>query len=377
MSENPFVFDEEGKEPVDQTLHKLSQRLLNQVGTRDRSKQAPLNAWMPREFKPFGTRRTYAQDWPAYNAVKQREKLLLYSLLGELLDYTSFPARKGREISLRQKLFYVLVQSYDVKSSRRCVADLEIARRMNLIDNTPHFNTVLKALKDPRITIYLKHLVNVSGLPLQEVERDFAIDSSGFSLGQYGRWFDVRLGERSDKKKYAKLHICVGTKTNIISAVDVTEGTAGDAPYLPGLVRETAKVFNIETLSADKAYSSSSNLSAVVEAGGTPYIPFKKNARPSSRSPRIWRQVYKKYRSNPEEFKAKYHLRSNSETNFFMLKTKFAKSLRSKTPISQANELLAMCLAHNLCVLAQEAVELDLKIDFSTCAEQTLYVKPQ
>ena len=57
--------------------------------------------------------------------------------LDELLDYIPFPGDKkvGRKpVSTKDKIFYLTLQSYNIKSSRRCIADLEIARRLGFID---------------------------------------------------------------------------------------------------------------------------------------------------------------------------------------------------------------------------------------------------
>ncbi|MBI4214440.1 transposase, partial [archaeon] len=67
------------------------------------------------------------------------------------------------------------------------------------------------------------------------------------------------------------------TKTNIVTAAEITEGYSSDTQYLPQLVNATEIHFNIKEVSAGKAYSSKNNVETIVEAGVTPYIPFKKN----------------------------------------------------------------------------------------------------
>jgi hypothetical protein len=60
-----------------------------------------------------------------------------------------------------------------------------------------------------------------------------------------------------------------------------------------------------------------------------------------------------------------YHLRSNVESTFSMIKAKFGKRLRSKTKTAQINEALCKVLAHNLCCLIQSMYELGIEVDFS------------
>lgn len=59
-----------------------------------------------------------------------------------------------------------------------------------------------------------------------------------------------------------------------------------------------------------------------------------------------------------------YHKRSNVETTFMMIKTKFGDSLRSKTTRAMINEALCKVLCHNICCLINAMYELGLKPKF-------------
>ncbi|MBW2975087.1 transposase [Candidatus Woesearchaeota archaeon] len=315
----------------------------------------------------------YSQDWPAYNKAQQNEKLILMSLLDELLTYIPFPERKsvGRKpFPFRDKIFHLVLQSYNVKSSRRCISDLEISRKLGYIEKKPHFNSVLKSLKDSSLTPYLKHLVEISGLPLQQVESNFATDSSGFGTTLFGRWFDVRTGTYEQKRRFMKCHLTCGVQSNIITAVNITNGWSADAPEFSDLIKKTSKNYNINEVSADKAYCSRENVKIVGELGGIPFIPFKSNIKMTSvcKSNHMWKKMLFFYHMYPDEFNRFYHRRSNVETVFHMIKRKFGSHLRSKTKAGQINEILAKCLCHNLCVLIQEALELGIELDFKKCA---------
>ena len=81
------------------------------------------------------------------------------------------------------------------------------------------------------------------------------------------------------------------------------------------------------------------------------------------------------FREHKEEFLAHYHLRSNVESVFSMMKRKQGTSLRSKKDIAQINELLCKGLVHNICVLIQEMFESGIKVDFESLAEDELMCK--
>lgn len=323
--------------------------------------------------KQFGEKRTYPQDWPSYNQAQMREKVLLINILNELLDSIPFPETKkivGRNpIPTKDKIFYLTLQAYNIKSSRRCISDLELCRQLEFIDRTPHFNTVLKCLRDSTLETYFKHLINVSGLPLQQVEIDFAVDSSGFSTSQFERWYDYKIQKDSDRRRFRKVHLTCGVKTNVVTAINITSAKFGDSPQFQDLVKTTGRVFDIREISADKAYSSRDNLKTVQDLGGIPFIPFRNTVTGKQRGTRVWGQMYHFYNNHREEFLMHYHKRSNVESCFSMLKKKFGDHIRSKNEISQNNEILAKCLAHNLCVLIQESLELGIDINFKKCAE--------
>jgi len=60
------------------------------------------------------------------------------------------------------------------------------------------------------------------------------------------------------------------------------------------------------------------------------------------------------FEDNKEEFLRHYHLRSNVETVFSMIKRKYSTHLKSKNDIAQINEILCKRLVHNIYVLIQE-----------------------
>jgi hypothetical protein len=67
------------------------------------------------------------------------------------------------------------------------------------------------------------------------------------------------------------------------------------------------------------------------------------------------------------EFLQHYHKRSNIETTFHMIKSKFGQRLGSKSLTAQINEALCKVLCHNLCVVIQSMYELNVTPEF--CSE--------
>ena len=154
-----------------------------------------------------------------------------------------------------------------------------------------------------------------------------------------------------------------GTKTQIVTAVDISGWTAHDTNFFIPLVQRTAENFRLEEVSADKAYSSRKNLRAVELAGGMPFIPFKSNTlEPTEGS--TWAKMYHLFMHKREPYMERYHRRSNIESAYSMIKGKFGSSLRSKSDTGQINEALAKVLAHNICELVQAMHELGIEPAF-------------
>jgi transposase len=201
-------------------------------------------------------------------------------------------------------------------------------------------------------------------------KHDFAVDSSGFSTGQFMRWLDVKYGKEEDRRMWIKVHLMCGVKTNIVTSVEISDGYANDHGFFKPLVEATAaNGFTLKEVSADKAYLSGENLLTTLRHKAIPYIPFKTNSKPGKLSSygaksTLWDRMLGFYNDNREEFLSHYHKRSNVETTFHMIKSKFGQRLRSKTMTAQINEALCKVLCH-LCVVIQSVHELGIETDFS------------
>lgn len=133
------------------------------------------------------------QDWSAYAKAQNREKLMVMGLLSELSDILQVEEthRVGRpRADLHEMIFCIAMKTYTKLSSRRLISDLEIAKKLEYLQAVPHFTTIMKYYGEEEITPILEELIKLSSLPLKQVETDFAVDSSGFSTSQFGRWFD-------------------------------------------------------------------------------------------------------------------------------------------------------------------------------------------
>lgn len=321
---------------------------------------------MRRETTPDGTiietraaRVTYAQaNWPAYHRAQCNEKQEFCALLRDLLaDVESPEQKRGRpSLPLADMVFASAFKVYSTVSARRFMTDLRTATEKGFVAHTPHYNSIFNVLDRESLTPILYGLITRSALPLKALESNFAVDSTGFGTHSFYRHFSVKYGKEATRRDFLKLHAMIGTKTNVLTAVQVTGHDMHDAPILPQLVAETAAQFNVASVSADKAYSGHANLETITAVGATPYIPFKMNATGHTKSA-LWNKLFHYFHMNQDEFLPRYHTRSNVESTFSAMKRKFGDTLRSKTPIAQRNELLLKCLCHNIVCVIHEIHE--------------------
>jgi transposase len=270
-------------------------------------------------------------------------------------------------LPLEDMLFASVFKVYSTFSIRRFESDLKEAKTKVFITSTPSHASTARYFGMEMLTPYLKMLIEETSLPLAEIEKNFAVDASGLSTTTGFTWLHAKFTEPRliDKKDWLKIHICTGVKTNIISAVEVTDRFESDSNYFEPLVEATVKNFEMEKVSADKAYLSRANLQTAVNNNAVPFIAWKANSKMSNREGNhLWNRLFHWYCLNQEKFFEHYHQRSNVETTFSMIKAKFGGTLRSKTRTAQINEALCKILSHNICVLIQSMYELNLKPEF-------------
>jgi transposase len=307
-------------------------------------------------------RATYPQNWRAYNKAQTTEKSAFRTLLHNLCKGLQDPPQgNGRpRLPMADAIFAAVYKIYSTVSARRFMTDLREACDDGCMSRCPCYNTVLAVLEAPDTFNVLRSLVVSSSLPLKAMETDFACDSSGFSGSRFDRWFDHKYGKYGQPRawrSWVKCHIMTGTRTNVVTAVQIHEQSSADTLQLPALLETTQEAgFNVESLAADMAYSSRKNIDTIHAAGVNPLIPFKKSANPPNDGS-LWAKLFNYFQMHRDEFMGRYHCRSNVESTFSMIKRKFGDAVRSKTDMAMKNEVLAKLVCHNLCCIIHEMHE--------------------
>ncbi len=305
----------------------------------------------------FTEKKVYKQDWPAYNKAqiteKKRVRILLHDLCRKLPERERPEGKSGpKPHSVSDAIFTMAYKVYCGFSARRFGTDLEEAHEKGFIARRVPVQKISAFFEDEYHTPILKELIGVSASPLRAVEKDFAIDSSGFGTCRYERWFDQKYGVTRLQTYWVKCHIASGVKTNCVTAVRILDKDAGDCPQFVPLVKETRKGFEIGEVSADKAYASLENFEEVAGMGARAYIAFKENTTGAVGGE--FAKAFFYFKAYQQDYMDHYHKRSNVESTFSATKRKFGDSVRSKSDTAMVNEVLCKFLLQNLTCLIQE-----------------------
>jgi transposase len=319
------------------------------------------------------------QDWRAYNAAQTTERERVPQLLKALCDDgVEDPPRhpKGgrKRVPKRDLIFALVMKVYTTFSGRRADTDIRSCHERGHITKAPHYNTVFRTMEDEATTAILTRLIEESAAPLAEIENlagQFAADASGFSTVTYDRWFDQKHGKLRAQHGWVKLHVMVGTLTNVVTSAKVSP--EADCPLLPELLAATVQRFAVKEVSADKAYLAKYNLEAIDKVGAVPFIPFKSNSVGMASKSFHWRKMWAHFSLKSEDFLKRYHRRSNVESTIGAIKALAGGAVRSKLPVARANEVLCKVLLHNLTCIVHAIEEFGIEVDL---APKLTVVKP-
>ena len=309
---------------------------------------------------------SYPQNWQAYDNAQCQELPAFMKLLADLCKTVEQPDYQfgRRPLPLSDMIFASALKVYTTFSLRRFMSQMKQALENGYINTDCSYVSVSNYMCKSELTPILEELIKLSSSPLIPVESIFAVDASGFGTSRFSRYYSYKHMRDTNYRSWIKASIVCGTKTNIVTSVILTEENKGDVKFFAPLVEDTAKRFIVKEILADKAYSSRMSYDLAKRLEADAYIPFKKNATGQSYGSSTWSKMYHYFMYNQEEFMKHYHKRSNVETVFYMIKTKFKDNVRSRDITAQKNEVLLKVLCHNICVIIQEMHELGIEPQF-------------
>ena len=332
-------------------------------------------------------RPTYTQDWPSYRLAQHYEGDFFRLFLSDLMDLVQEPPQiMGRpRHHISDVLKAMALKVYGRLSTARSQTPLRDVWRFGYLDEIPSANTIIDYFNLPQITPILIECIEFVALSLRGYEDHFAPDSSGFRTTNYMRWLEEKPGakiksknDKEDevndedtierkKREWRKVHLIVGTNTEIVVGVHVDGYESSDYAQFEPMFDRVTKLFNVDRISADGGYTGRSNYLAAERWGASAFLPFDaRHVRPPVWDQSSWARAYRLQFDYPDLWYPMYHRRSVVETGFSSIKRLFGETLRSKNLDAQVNELLCKILSYNIVVLIHEMFALDLYPFFAT-----------
>jgi predicted nucleic acid-binding Zn finger protein len=100
-------------------------------------------------------KRTYPQNWAAYNEAQTHEKERFLDLLHDLCGGLDEPERQGSgrpRLPIKDAIFAACFKVYSTVSGRRFMSDLRHAHAKGYVSRLPHFNSIFNYLENPDVT---------------------------------------------------------------------------------------------------------------------------------------------------------------------------------------------------------------------------------
>lgn len=101
------------------------------------------------------------------------------------------------------------------------------------------------------------------------------------------------------------VHISVGTRSNVVVAIDVRSKKGGDNVIFRSHVERVDKTFDVDEWSGDRAYLSRENCNAVYEIGAEPWFKLKSNTTAKARGSLTWEKMVSISKEHPENCRSK------------------------------------------------------------------------
>ena len=106
-------------------------------------------------------------------------------------------------------IFAITLKIYGTLSSRRTACDIKDAHAKGYLTRPIHYNSVNQYLENAEVTPVLERMIGQSAMPLRSVDKDFAIDSSGFSTSKFDPMVRRKIWHELKKKHaWVKVHLC-------------------------------------------------------------------------------------------------------------------------------------------------------------------------
>lgn len=222
----------------------------------------------------------------------------------------------------------------------RALFHLPLRATQGLIEGLIH----LLALKvrAPTYTLLCKRAGNLN-IDLEDLPvngpLNVVVDSTGLKIHGEGEW-KIRMHGKSKRRGWRKLHLAVNPDTHEIVGCNLTDYRTHDCEVIDSVLPNQP----IGEVCADGAYDNEKSYKAIVNRGGTPYIPPRSGAC-RARKPNLAMAIRNHniqacWAIGRDSWKkgTPYHQRSLAETAMFRFKKILGGAMASRKQINQLTE---------------------------------------
>lgn len=303
--------------------------------------------YIPKEEKPI--------DWSSYDEAQLNEMndylILVRGIIDEIHSEIG-DIDKGNVGKPPKSCFdrgkAVMLQQYFECSNRVAAGLVKLFKEKLDIKEMLTYKDIETAYENPCVVLVLKLLFEKTNEPVKALETQFTGDGTGLTTSIKQNY----ANDKEDDKKirlYDKMIGIVGVKYKMMSAVEITEGTANEAPFIVPLLEATNKLYNrIDLFSYDAAGYSYNVIDYVAGLNGMPRIFPSSNAVLKAYGCMAKKKMLLDFINYTQQWLREYHTRSISETRNSTDKRVFTRPLLKRLDCRRHVEGYARACRYNI-----------------------------
>lgn len=299
--------------------------------------------YTPKEENPI--------DWSSYDEAQLNEMNDYLILVREIIDEIQNEIGDIDQGNVGKppkscfgKAKAIMVQQYFECSNRIAAGLVKLFKEKLNIREDLNYKSIETAYDDACVVLVLKLLFEKTNEPVEALETQFSGDGAGLTTSIKQNY----ASDRNDDKVqlYDKMIGIVGMKFKLLSAVEITEGTANETPFIVPLLEETSKMHKIDLFSYDAA-GYSYDVINFVSLGAVPRIFPDKDAVLKAYGCMAKKRMLLDF-INYAKWLEEYHTRSISETRNSADKRVFTRPLLKRLDCRRHVEGYARACRYNV-----------------------------
>jgi len=208
--------------------------------------------YLPRKHKHI--------DWSSYDLAQLNEMSDYLLLIREIIDEIHQEIGdidQGREGKPPKSCFdrakAIMLQEYFEVSNRVAAGLVRVFKEKLNIRELLTYKDIERSYENPYVILVLKLLFEKTNEAVRGKETEITGDGTGLATS-IKQNYENDKGDEKKMRLYDRMVFMMGTEYKLLSAVEITEGTANEGPFIIPLLEETHSIHKgIKTVSYDGA----------------------------------------------------------------------------------------------------------------------------